>query len=153
MNFQEKSAWACLLTILGIYTPYFLVVLREPLAGPGLFVAAAVGQAVLLTLFHIVNAMATRSMRASGRTPPADELDRAIEGSAARWAGFVLAFAVMAWILVTWFAVLVTAAPAVTGVPIHTALAAVHWLFAGFVLANVVYYGAIVAGHRRLAFA
>jgi hypothetical protein len=27
----------------------------------------------------------------------------------------------------------------------------VHWLFAGFVFANVAYYGVIVLGYRRLA--
>lgn len=153
MNFQEKSAWICLLSILGIYTPCFLVVLREPLAGPGLFMAAAIGQALLLTLFHVVNAIATRSIRTTGSTPAPDELDRAIEGTAARWAGFVLAFAVMSWILTTWFAVLVTAGAPDAAVPIGTALSAVHWLFAGFVFANIVYYGAIVVGHRWLALA
>jgi hypothetical protein len=31
------------------------------------------------------------------------------------------------------------------------AMGAVHWLFAGFVIANVAYYGGIVVGYRRLA--
>jgi hypothetical protein len=150
MNFHEKSAWACLVSMLGTYAPYFVVVLREPFAGPGLFVAAAIGLVLLLTLFHMINAIADRSIRTTGTTPTPDELDRAIEGAAARWAGLVLAFAVMSWILIAWFAVLVAAGPAV---PVDTALSAVHWLFAGFVFANLVYYGAIVVGHRRLALA
>lgn len=160
MGFHEKSAWACLLSILAVYVPYFWVVLRHPMA-LGLFVFAAALQAALLVAFHLANAIATRSIRRTGDTPPLDELDRIIELRAAKRSGLVLAVAVMTWCLAAMFgapavgaaatAAADFAAPSGPAVPVLLALTAVHALFAGFVLANLVYYGSIVAGYRRLA--
>ncbi|MEO1495932.1 MAG: hypothetical protein AAFV43_02155 [Planctomycetota bacterium] len=165
MGFHEKSAWACLLSIGLVYVPYFAVVLRHPMAALGFFVLATIALVVLLVIFHIVNAVATRSIRATGDTPPVDELDQRIELHAAKWAGFGLAAAVLAWILriATLLPVAgvvtikrmaangVEVSPADFAVPVLSAMAAVQWLFAAFVIANVVYYGVIVIGYRRLA--
>jgi hypothetical protein len=43
------------------------------------------------------------------------------------------------------------ATPSGLVVPVILALTAIHTLFAGFVIANIAYYGSIVAGYRRLA--
>ena len=107
MSFHEKSALACLISICCIYVPYFVLVFRFPMAAIGLFGVSAIGLVALLAAFHIVNAIATRSIRTTGKVPPIDELDQRIELKAAKWAGFVFA--------------------------------------------NIAYYGGIVFGYRRIA--
>ncbi len=85
--------------------------------------------------------------------PPIDELDRIIELNAAKWAGLALGFAVFTWILVAMYAIPVVGGRAGAtsfAVPVFTAMTAVHWLFAAFVLSNLTYYGGIVIGYRRL---
>lgn len=163
MSFHEKSAWACLLVIALVYVPYFAFVLQFPMAGLGLIWVSTVGVVVLLSVFHAVNALASRAMRRSG-PPPFDEMDRTIELNAAKWAGFILAFAVVSWVLVAMFLLPMIGSGAMreakaTGVdvsdanftvPVLTAMTAVHYLFAGFVFANLVYYGGIVFGYRRM---
>ena len=163
MSFHEKSALACLISICGIYVPYFAFVFCFPMAALGLFWVAAMGLAALLTGFHIVNAIATRSIRNTGKVPPVDELDQRIELNAAKWTGFVLAFAVVTWVLVAMYSLPVISLleqPNAVGngalhtndvISMFTAMTAVHWLFAGFVLANVAYYSGIIFGYRRMA--
>lgn len=165
MGFQEKSAWACTLAILGVYVPYFVIIFQLPMLALGLFWVAAFGLMGLLTLFHVLNAVFTNSIRQSGDVPPLDELDQRIEVAASKWAGFVLAFAVMSWLLVAMYALPVAgfatleharadgADPSVRQltIPVIHAMWAIHWLFAGFVIANVVYYAGIIVGYRRLA--
>jgi hypothetical protein len=41
--------------------------------------------------------------------------------------------------------------PSSYAIPGFTAMSAVNWLFAGFVFANIAYYGGIVFGYRRIA--
>ena len=36
-------------------------------------------------------------------------------------------------------------------IPVFSAMVAIHWLFAAFVIANVAYFGGIVLGYRRIA--
>lgn len=163
MSFHEKSAWACLVSIVLAYSPYFWMVFQYPLAGLGLFVLAAIALTVLLVVFHIVNAAATRSIRKSGDSPLRDELDRLIELQASKLSGFVLAFFVVAWCITTMYEVIGVSETVTTGniatslveqqlvVSVHDALNRVHILFAGFVIANISYYGCIVLGYRRLA--
>ena len=165
MSFHEKSALACLISICLVYVPYFIVVFRFPMAALGLIWVSVIGLVVLLVLFHVAIAIATRSIRATGDAPPVDELDQKIELTAAKWAGFILAFAVVTWILVAMYSMPAIGAgafeqtnatrgevsPSHFAVPVLTAMAAVHWLFAGFVFANVAYYGGIVIGYRRMA--
>jgi hypothetical protein len=164
MSFHEKAAWACLIGIVAVYVPYFWVVFRYPMAF-GLFVVAAVVLAAVLTAFHLVNAIATPSIRRTGDVPTLDELDRAIELRASKLSGFVLAASVMVWCLVAMFGVLGSgsvegmavdasragAAPSRVVIPVTLALTGIHTLFSAFVIANVAYYGGIVAGYRRLA--
>lgn len=164
MSFHEKNAWACLLSIVAIYVLYFWVVFRYPMAAVGLFVVAAVILAVVLAAFHIVNALATRSIRRTGDVPPLDELDRAIELRAAKLSGIVLAVAVMVWCMTAMYGVVAVGTRAVADaqaghaatpsgfvVPVLLVMTAIHALFAGFVIANIAYYASIVAGYRRLA--
>jgi hypothetical protein len=165
MSFHEKSALACLISIGFVYVPYFVFVFRYPMAAPSLFWVSAIGMVALLTAFHIVNAIATRSIRTTGEVPPVDELDHKIELKAAKWAGFILAFAVVTWILVAMYSIPVIGSsileqekatssevsPSSYAIPMFTAMAAVNWLFAGFVFANIAYYGGIVFGYRRVA--
>ena len=153
MSFHEKSAWACVVSIGLVYVPYFVMVFRYPMAALGLIWVSAFGLAALLSVFHIANAIATRSIRTTGNVPPIDELDRRVELNAAKWAGLTLAFAVFTWILVAMYTIPVIGGRAGAiqfAVPVFTAMTAVHWLFAGFVLSNVTYYGGIAIGYRRL---
>lgn len=160
MGFHEKSAWASLIAVICAYLPYFFLVAQHPMAALGLFWVAAAGLGVVLAVFHIVNALVTRSIRLRGDTPPTDELDRLIELKAAKLSGIVLAAAVFCWILFSIYAIPVhlhaagqahATDVAQLQVPALTAMTAIHWLFAGWVIANAVYYGAIVAGYRRMA--
>ena len=71
----------------------------------------------------------------------------------------------MSWILVTMYSIpligssmlqesrvgSIDSSPSSYAIPMFTAMGAVHWLFAGFVFANVAYYGCIVFGYRRMA--
>jgi hypothetical protein len=165
MSFHEKSAWACLISIVLVFAPYLSVVFQQPMAFVGLFPLAVIVLVVLLTAFHIVNALVTRSIRKTGDVPPHDELDRMIELRAAKLSGIVLAIAVIVWCMSAMFFVpaigvgeLVQAnmpdaipAPPQFQIPVSLILTAIHMLFAGFVIANTVYYGSIIAGYRRLA--
>ena len=161
MGFHEKSALACLVSILMVYSPYFWMVYQYPMAGLGLFIVAAIALIVLLTVFLIVNALATRSMRKSGDSPQMDELDRIIELQAAKVSGLVLALVVIGWCIVTMYgAVGASISTSETVSPssvepilvfsLIDALTGIHTLFAGFVIANITYYGRIVFGYRRL---
>lgn len=163
MGFHEKSASACLLAIVLVYGPYFWMVFQHPYAGLGLFVVAVIALVVLLMTFHIINAITSRSIRKSGDLPPHDELDSLIELRAAKTSSFVLAFVVVGWCIVTMYGALgasISAAETVTSsstqpmlvFPLDDALTGIHALFAGFVVANITYYGSIVLGYRRLAF-
>lgn len=160
MSFQEKSALASLVAMACAYVPYFFLVTHYPMAALGLFWVAAGGLAVILAVFHAVNALVTRSIRLRGAAPATDELDRVIELRAAKMSGIVLAVAVFCWILFCMYAIPVHLHAAGQAqatdvsqlqVPALTAMTAIHWLFAGWLIANVVYYGAIVFGYRRMA--
>jgi hypothetical protein len=165
MSFHEKSAWACLSSIMLVFAPYHWVVFQYPIAFIGLFPLAVIVLCILLTAFHLVNALATHSIRETGDTPSLDELDRLIEMRAAKLSGIVLSVAVMVWCLFAMFVIpaigvreltptpMPAAVPAATQflIPVSQALLAIHLLFAGFVIANIAYYGSIIAGYRRLA--
>lgn len=90
MLFREKSAWACVLTTLAVFVPYFVYVFwRFGHEEPGTiwvtreFVAAVVFAILLNVGVHI--AITLRS-----RLQPKDERDRAIESTACRNAYYVL---------------------------------------------------------------
>ncbi len=67
MSFHEKSAWACAASIGLVYIPYFVMVFRYPMAALGLIWVSAFVLAALLSAFHIANAIATRSIRTTGK--------------------------------------------------------------------------------------
>ena len=164
MGFQERNAWACGCSILVVFTPYFWLVFRYPMAHVGLFAIAVAALVALLVGFHVVNALATASIRKSGDVPKPDELDRIIELRAAKLAGIVLATVVLSWSMAAMVGV---PAPGVANIAAGAAenevtatdfamqvtrvMFWVHILFAGFVVSNVAYYGSIIAGYRRLA--
>ena len=157
MSFHEKSAWASLLAVGLVFTPYFVVVLRYPLAF-GILVVAVIALVLILMGFHSINAISSTLIRKRGTTPPIDELDQLIELRAAKRAGFVLAFAVLTWCLLAMVFVPVWGVAAggpsnnlaEFRLPITQVLTAIHWLFASFVLANCVYYASIVVSYRKL---
>ncbi len=165
MSYHEKSAWACLISIVVVFAPYFLVVFGHPTAYVGLFVAAVVGLITLLVGFHVVNAIVTASIHKTGHTPKADELDQIIELRAARLSGLVLGIIVLAWSVGVMLGAPVLGAVDTAhknfagepvdasdfAIPVSNAVFWVQVLFAGFVAANVTYYGKIVASYRRMA--
>ena len=163
MGFHEKSAWACLLGIALVFTPYFVIVFRSPTAFVGLFVLAVIVQVIFMTVFHTVNAIMSHSIRKTGDAPPRDELDRMIELRAAKISGVILGLVVISWCMIAMFAAPVqeiALGKALDGaelsttqfaIPLANVLLAVHVLFAGFVMANLVYYGSIVVSYRKLA--
>ena len=166
MGFHEKSAWACLLGTALVFTPYFVVVFRSPTAFVGLFVLAVMVQVIFMAVFHAVNAIMSHSIRMTGDAPPRDELDRMIELRAAKISGVILGMVVICWCMIAMFGAPtmgvqeIALAKALDGaelsttqfaIPLANVLLAVHMLFAGFVMANLVYYGSIVVSYRRLA--
>lgn len=116
-------------------------------------------------MFHAVNAIVTKSIRSSGEAPPVDELEQLIELKAAKWAGFVLSIAVLTWIMIAMYSATVIGGGVAEqaklagneisnlnfAIPVFSAMVAIHWLFAAFVIANVAYFGGIVLGYRRIA--
>lgn len=163
MAFHEKSAWVSLLSIAGVFVPYFVLVFQYPMAFIGLALVAVILLTILLTGFHIVNAIMTASIRKRGDEPPQDELDQLIELRAAKVSGFVLAFVVLGWCMVAAFGIPALGVSALANaetpnlsqfsVSVFDVLTAIHVLFAGFVASNIVYYGTIVAEYRKLMWA
>ena len=163
MGFREKSAWACLMGIALVFIPYFVVVFRYPMAFVGLFVLTVIVQVIFMTVFHVVNAIMSNSIRKTGDSPPRDELDRMVELHAAKFSGVVLGVTVIAWCLIAMYGAPTMAAQEIVpddgaelsttqfAIPVVNVLLAVHMLFAGFVMTNLIYYGSIVVSYRRLA--
>ncbi len=165
MSFHEKSAWACMCSIVLAFVPYFWIVFRFPMAFVGVFVLAVMVLVALLVAFHVVNSMATASIRNTGDVPSPDELDRLIELRAAKLSGIVLATIVIIWSLVVMFGVPAVGVAEISNenaagmsvessdfaIPVTQALFWVHLLFAGFVVANLTYYGSVIAGYRGMA--
>lgn len=164
MGYQERNAWACGCSILVVFTTYFWLVFGDPMAHVGFFAIAVAAQVALLVGFHLVNAIATASIRKSSDVPEPDELDRIIELRAAKLAGIILATVVLSWSMAAMVGVpaqsVANIAAAATENEVTATVSAihvtkvmfwVHFLFAGFVVSNVAYYGSIIAGYRRLA--
>ena len=162
MAFHEKNAWACLLSLLLVFVPYFIFVLRNPVAYIWLFVLAVVVLAGLLTAFNVINASIFAVNSKSGELTQLDERDKSIEVRAAKISGVVLGFAVVTWCLNTMIGIPIIGKRELAengvangqslsdfSIPAETVLTAIHLLFAGFVIANVVYYLAIIVGYRR----
>lgn len=160
MNYHEKSAWICTICLLAVYVPYFVVVAMYPAAYIVLFVAATVFLALLMGGFHAVLAITNPKVLKSGDTPDLDEMDRLIELKASKFAGIVTGVLVIVWTLNAFILIPANALPsanvtdpgsAVASISVARALVAVHVLFLGIVIANLVYYVSIIVGYRRLA--
>lgn len=90
MSFREKSAWACLVTMIAVYVPYFLNLFRlfeqrelDAASVLGAFIGAVVLQVVVLVAVHIALAIHSREERK-------DERDLAIESKSLKNAYSVL---------------------------------------------------------------
>lgn len=165
MGFREKNAWFCGVSILLIFIPYFYFSFQYPVEHVLVFLITVVGLVVLLTGFHAINAIASKSIRAAGDAPEADELDKLLELRASKWAGIVLGALVVVWLM---FAILSVPIEAVSNATIRqpnaaafneldftiSATQALFWinlLLAGFVISNLVYYGRLIASYRGFA--
>ena len=165
MSFHEKSAWACLVSLLIAFVPYFFYVFQYPAAFVGLFIVAVVVLVALLVGFHVLNSVMSPSIHQTGDTSVRDERDIQIETWAAKVAGVVLGFLVMIWCLNAMYGIPVVAAVEASrnsspeggqtlsdfSIPALQALTWVHLMFAAFVAANLTYYLMIVLAYRSSA--
>ena len=168
MSFHEKSAWACLVAIAALFGPYFFVTFTrvEPLpffADTIAVLGISLILAVALAVVHIVFALTSAYVRRQGALPPPDEREARIELLAAKIAGLVLGMVVLLWCLTAYVGIPVNTIQELAAnqppapdfkqfaVRAQDAMFFVNLLFAGFVLANVVYYAAMVIGYRRSA--
>ncbi len=165
MSYHEKNAWACLVSLLAVFVPYFLYVYQNPFAFFGLFVFAVIVLVGMLVVFHIVNAMVSPTIRQTGDTPLLDERDQKIETWSAKISGWVLGFMVLIWCLNAMYGIPIVASMQIAkqpgsitidsamndfSIPAIQALFWVHTLFAAFVVSNLTYYSMIILGYRRL---
>jgi hypothetical protein len=144
MSFREKSAWACALTTLVVFSPYFYYILylnaHERLNGGSVlwaFIVVVMIQAAMNIAAHIIFGIQTRR-------EPKDERDLTIEFRSFRNAYLVLACSA----LMLMMGVLVTA----TGIPgdaVAKAVAVSQIFFSAFVLAEVVKYLTQAISYRR----
>jgi hypothetical protein len=138
MSFREKSAWACLVTTLIVFVPYFTHVF-ELLAEGRLTTGHAVTFFVLAVAFMVLlNVVAQIGIVIVSGRQPKDERDAAIESTSIRYAYFVLASTVGTLIFV--------AAPLP---PLRDFVALSQALFFCFVLAETVRYLTQVVCYRR----
>lgn len=164
MGFQEKNAWICGVSTILIFGPYFCFVFLQPMSHIAFFAVAVVCLILLLTTFHTVNAIKTRSIRTSGEVPRTDELDQLIELRAAKWAGIVLATLVLVWSIAAMFGIPILGVSHLVAqrqaglvdssdfaIRVLDAMPWVHLLFAGFVVSNLVYYAKIVFAYRSFS--
>ncbi|MDG2182623.1 MAG: hypothetical protein P8L78_13100 [Mariniblastus sp.] len=165
MGFREKNAWFCFVAIFVVFAPYFYFSLQYPVEHVSVFFIAVIGLVILLSVFHAINAIATKSIRESRDAPQADELDAVIELRASKGSGVILMALVLIWCLVAMWSVPVeavsntviqqegSASPDELGFAITSAEALlwINLLFAGFVVSNLTYYGKMIASYRGLS--
>jgi hypothetical protein len=147
MSYREKSAWACLLTTIAVFVPYFAYVFqlyaREDFRiGPILsaFIAAVIVSTLLNVVAHVAMSIVTRR-------EPKDERDLAIESRSFKVAYYILGsacFLAMGYGLS--FAVIPVTTPG--GHPVATLLLS-QVLLLCFVAAEVVRYLIQAVGYRR----
>ena len=165
MSYHEKSAWITLVPILLVFVPYFsLVYLIPPVALPALIVAV-VSLVVLLAILHTILALSMRRVWQTGDEPPRDEMEKRFDQTALKIAGYFLSVVVLLWCLNVLVGIPILAIRGLSmtnqnvvqvdlsqlSIPAVHALNAVQLLFAGFVLANVVYYVSLIVCYRRVA--
>lgn len=160
MTLHEKSAWVSVGAIVLLYIPYFMQVNAYPMASLYLFWVVGIGMAVIMVLFHTIDAVVHVVQKREGALQLVDELDRAIEHNAMAISGILLAVVVVIWVMVMMYALPVFGSSVVETTsdsmnayvawPIDQVMRAIQWLFAGFVMANLVFYGVVIAQYRSM---
>lgn len=160
MTIHEKSAWASVVAILVLYIPYFSAVNAQPMEGVYRFWGVTIGMAVIMGVFHAIDAIVHVIRHRTHVVTLVDELDQAIQRDAAMVAGGVLAGVVVCWVIGMMYALPLSAVTVTetTSDGIRTYVAwsvddimrAIHWLFAGFVMANLVYYFVMIVRYRSM---
>lgn len=160
MAIHERSAWVSIGAILALYIPYFMDVNAHPMESLYRFWGVGIGIAVIMALFHTIDAIIHVIQKRSDAMQLVDELDQAIHHNATAVSGGLLAVVVVAWVIGMMYALPVLGVSVVetTSEGIDTYIAwsipqmmrAVQWLFAGFVLSNLVFYGMVIVQYRRL---
>lgn len=147
ISFREKSAWACAVSIIAVFVPYFFHVFRlferQELTAVSIlpmFVGAVVVQVALLVAAHIVFAIRAKQ-------EPKDERDSAIEAKSFHSAYFVcgfFAFFGMGWVIMYTIAVGSAAAARVL-----TPITISQMVLFCFVMAEVTKYLTQAISYRR----
>jgi len=160
MTTHEKSAWVSVGALIVLYVPYFIDVNAHPMESLYRFWVVAMGMAVIMVLFHATDAIIHVIQRRSGAVQLIDELDRVIQQKATTVAGAMLSSVIVVWIIVMMYALPVlgisvvetTSDDVLTHVawPIEQVMRAIQWLFAGFVVSNIVFYVAVIVQYRRI---
>jgi hypothetical protein len=160
MTIHERSAWISIGAILMLYIPYFIDVNAQPMVSLYRFWGVGIGMAVIMALFHAIDAVMHVVQKRGGAIQLVDELDRAIQHNAMAISGILLAVVVVVWVIVMMYAlplfgssVVETTSDYVNAYvawPIDQVMRAIQWLFAGFVMANLVFYGVVIAQYRSM---
>lgn len=160
MTTHEKSAWVSVGALILLYIPYFIDVNAQPMESLYRFWVVAIGMAVIMVLFHAIDAIIHVIQKRSGAVQLIDELDRVIQQKATTIAGAMVSAVIVVWIIVMMYALPVLGVSVVEttsdGVhthvawPIEQVMRAIQWLFAGFVVSNLVFYIAVIVQYRRI---
>ncbi|MDB4371110.1 hypothetical protein N9Z44_03315 [Mariniblastus sp.] len=153
------------MAIFVVFAPYFYFSLQYPIEHVSVFFIAVIALVILLSVFHTINAIATKSIREARDAPQADELDAVIELRASKGSGVILMALVLVWCLVAMWSVPVEAVSNTViqqedsastdelgfAITSAEALLWINLLFAGFVVSNLTYYGKRIASYRGLS--
>ena len=160
MTLHEKSAWVSVGAILLLYIPYFIDVNAQPMESLYRFWGVGIGMAVIMVLFHTIDAIIHAIQKRGGALQLVDELDRAIQHNATTVSSAMLAVVVVAWVIVMMYALPMLGVSVeettsdqterYVAWSIQQIMRAVQWLFAGFVLSNLVFYCMVIVQYRRL---
>jgi hypothetical protein len=144
MSFREKSAWACLVTTVLVFVPYFGYVFRLYAVGelsPGSIIAAFLAvvmvQSCMNIAAHIVFAIQLRQS-------PKDERDRLIESRSFRNAYLVLACSTLLLMMAV-----VLLAKSISTDPVVSAVVVSQVVFLSFVVAELIKYLTQAISYRQ----
>ena len=165
MSYHEKSAWLTLIPILLVFVPYFIAVFKTPFATVFFLIIAVIALVVILTICRTGLAIATPKVLRTGDEPGMDEMERRFDRTSVNVAAYFLSTVVVLWCLNTLVGIpiqafrgLAESERTITNIdlsqltiPAVDAVNAVQLLFAGFVLANVIYYVSLIVCYRRVS--
>jgi hypothetical protein len=141
LSFREKGAWACLITTVAVFIPYFARVLHLFARGElktssviTAFFLASIWQVLLNVVVQVVIALR------SGREPK-DERDSAIESKSFRYTYWIFA-------LLLWPVIMIAPASTIGGYPL-TPVFLSQMVFFCFVVAELTRYLTQVVYYRR----